>query len=238
MPSFFDGPNYQNFRNWYRDNKLNLSKEERSNPETEQQVRETTMLALEAHYRAGEAMLEQNPFEFAAAHGDFRTQDPKTLARPFHDGSHEYLEGWKTGRGYFDEQGFYSDEWSSELARMEKEWGRKLKTEMPKTEYGWRKLFGLLTTSEEKNIDKDTVRDRVDFVGLLERYGVHVGSVRRTLILECPFHEDRSPSLSVDTERKLWNCHAGCGGGDVFAFVMKQDKCTFVEALNILNEMF
>ena len=35
----------------------------------------------------------------------------------------------------------------------------------------------------------------------------------------CPFHSDRSPSFSVDTDRQKWHCFAGCGHGDVIDLV-------------------
>lgn len=35
----------------------------------------------------------------------------------------------------------------------------------------------------------------------------------------CPFHNDTSPSLSVNVETGLWCCHAGCGGGNFTQFV-------------------
>lgn len=31
----------------------------------------------------------------------------------------------------------------------------------------------------------------------------------------CPFHDDSSPSFSVDTEKQRWKCFAACGHGDV-----------------------
>lgn len=34
------------------------------------------------------------------------------------------------------------------------------------------------------------------------------------LSAKCPFHTDNVSSLSVDVEKGLWNCHAGCGGGN------------------------
>lgn len=34
----------------------------------------------------------------------------------------------------------------------------------------------------------------------------------------CPFHEDNSPSFSVNVESGLWTCHAGCGEGDAATF--------------------
>src|SRR5262249_10591850 len=52
----------------------------------------------------------------------------------------------------------------------------------------------------------------------------------------CPFHDDTNPSLSVNVETGLWCCHAGCGGGDVFSFVMKRDEVDFPQAVQTLQE--
>lgn len=47
----------------------------------------------------------------------------------------------------------------------------------------------------------------------------------------CPFHEDRTASLSVNTETGLWHCF-GCGdGGNAIDFLMKTEGCEFKEAL-------
>ena len=37
----------------------------------------------------------------------------------------------------------------------------------------------------------------------------------------CPFHADKNPSFSFNPETGLWNCHAGCGGGDILDFYGK-----------------
>ena len=35
----------------------------------------------------------------------------------------------------------------------------------------------------------------------------------------CPFHKERSPSLSMDSKKQLWHCF-GCGkGGDIIDFI-------------------
>lgn len=49
---------------------------------------------------------------------------------------------------------------------------------------------------------------------------------------QCPFHKDRVSSLSVDDKKGLWNCFAGCGGGDLFSFIMKVNDCSFRQALD------
>ncbi|WP_337465504.1 DNA primase [Acidaminococcus timonensis] len=50
----------------------------------------------------------------------------------------------------------------------------------------------------------------------------------------CPFHEEKTPSFTVDPAKGLFHCF-GCGaGGDVFSYVMKRDNLTFPEALKQL----
>ena len=51
----------------------------------------------------------------------------------------------------------------------------------------------------------------------------------------CPFHEDKTPSLSVDREKGLYNCF-GCGeSGDAFTLVEKMKGFGFREALEYLK---
>ena len=47
----------------------------------------------------------------------------------------------------------------------------------------------------------------------------------------CPFHDDHNPSLSVNVIHGGWRCHAGCGSGDAFSFVMQLEQCGFPEAM-------
>lgn len=49
---------------------------------------------------------------------------------------------------------------------------------------------------------------------LMDR-GIFLKKSGKGLIGKCPFHEDKSPSFSVNPDQNVWNCHAGCGGGSV-----------------------
>src|SRR5262245_8555159 len=50
----------------------------------------------------------------------------------------------------------------------------------------------------------------------------------------CPFHEERSPSFSVEPQEKLYHCF-GCGvGGDVIKFVEEKEGLNFSEAVEML----
>lgn len=46
-------------------------------------------------------------------------------------------------------------------------------------------------------------------------------SSTREAKLKCPFHDDRTPSLTFNLERGVWHCFAGCGGGGVIEFELK-----------------
>lgn len=50
----------------------------------------------------------------------------------------------------------------------------------------------------------------------------------------CPFHEEKTPSFSVNPSANLYKCF-GCGvGGDIFDFVMRLDNLQFGEAVEHL----
>ena len=54
----------------------------------------------------------------------------------------------------------------------------------------------------------------------------------------CPFHDERTPSFSVDADRKLYNCF-GCGvGGDAITFVRELEALDFPEAVEALAERY
>src|ERR671934_740006 len=54
----------------------------------------------------------------------------------------------------------------------------------------------------------------------------------------CPFHEERTPSFSVNAADKLFYCF-GCGkGGDLISFVEETENVDFAGAIEWLAERF
>lgn len=54
----------------------------------------------------------------------------------------------------------------------------------------------------------------------------------------CPFHDERSPSFSVDPSDKLYHCF-GCGvGGDVIKFVEEKEGLAFPDAVEALADRY
>ena len=83
--------------------------------------------------------------------------------------------------------------------------------------------------------DFDTVKERVDIVLLIgER--VALKKTGRAYSGLCPFHSEKTPSFTVDPDRRTYHCF-GCGRhGDVFTWLEELDGLEPVEALKILAE--
>jgi DNA primase len=54
----------------------------------------------------------------------------------------------------------------------------------------------------------------------------------------CPFHEERTPSFSVNPAEKLYYCFGCEAGGDVFGFVQEKEGIDFPEAVERLAERY
>ncbi|MBW8059190.1 MAG: DNA primase [Solirubrobacterales bacterium] len=54
----------------------------------------------------------------------------------------------------------------------------------------------------------------------------------------CPFHEERTPSFSVEPQEKLYHCF-GCGvGGDTIKFIEEKEGLGFAEAVELLADRY
>jgi hypothetical protein len=92
------------------------------------------------------------------------------------------------------------------------------------------KVSGILDEFE-----KDEVKKGVDIVSLFSSFGVHLEKKGKSWMGRCPWHEDTTPSLSVDQEKGLYNCF-GCGeSGDAFDLVMKERGLDFPSAVKFLK---
>src|SRR5919109_5100829 len=77
--------------------------------------------------------------------------------------------------------------------------------------------------------------DMVDVVGARTQLRRASGS---RYMGRCPFHEERTPSFSVNPVEKLYYCF-GCGkGGDAISFVRETENLDFVGAIEWLAERF
>lgn len=79
------------------------------------------------------------------------------------------------------------------------------------------------------------IRDTIDIVDVVSRY-VTLSKIGQNYRGLCPFHNEKSPSFTVNTTRQMFYCF-GCGtGGDVFSFLMSRERFGFVEAVTELAQ--
>ncbi len=82
---------------------------------------------------------------------------------------------------------------------------------------------------------KEQIRQATDIVDLIGAY-LPLRRQGRNYVARCPWHDDTRPSLQVNPERQSWKCWVCDDGGDVFSFMMKQERVDFREALQILAD--
>src|SRR3954467_630936 len=82
----------------------------------------------------------------------------------------------------------------------------------------------------------ERVRDAVDMVELVgARSDLRRAGANRFMGL-CPFHDERTPSFSVDADKKLYHCF-GCGeSGDAIDFVKATEAFDFRESVEHLAD--
>src|SRR5213594_3525895 len=79
----------------------------------------------------------------------------------------------------------------------------------------------------------DDIRAGVDIVDFIGRF-VNLRKAGANWKGLCPFHGEKTPSFMVNPTKGIFHCF-GCGvGGDVFGFLMRQDRLSFPEAVRAL----
>src|SRR5437764_6606834 len=88
-----------------------------------------------------------------------------------------------------------------------------------------------------KDASVDEVRAAADMVAVVTaRTQLRKAGAR--FVGRCPFHEERTPSFSVNATDKLYYCF-GCGkGGDLISFVEETENLDFGGAVEWLAERF
>ncbi len=79
----------------------------------------------------------------------------------------------------------------------------------------------------------DDLLNRVDIVEVIDRR-VKLKKSGKNYTARCPFHDEKTPSFSVNPEKQFYYCF-GCGaGGNAIGFVMDYDNVDFPQAVETL----
>ncbi len=90
------------------------------------------------------------------------------------------------------------------------------------------------------DIGRDSVARVREAADILDIVGDHVRLKKRGRGWEglCPFHEEKTPSFSVDPDKGLYYCFGCHQGGDVFKFVMQLEHLNFPETVERLARRY
>ncbi|MCR8922328.1 DNA primase [Dasania sp. GY-MA-18] len=82
----------------------------------------------------------------------------------------------------------------------------------------------------------DDLLDRLDIVEVIDRR-VKLKKSGRNYMACCPFHDEKTPSFSVNQEKQFYHCF-GCGaGGNMIGFLMDYERLDFPRCIETLADM-
>ncbi|WP_102115877.1 DNA primase [Lactiplantibacillus plantarum] len=76
----------------------------------------------------------------------------------------------------------------------------------------------------------EQVRSAVNIADFIGKY-VQLKKAGKNLFGLCPFHEERTPSFSVNEQKQIFHCFSCGRGGNVFSFIMDLENLSFPEAV-------
>jgi DNA primase len=94
-----------------------------------------------------------------------------------------------------------------------------------------------MSVSAAREQIKNTVKNAADIVQVVGEY-VELKRAGNRFTGLCPFHNEKTPSFTVNPQGQFFHCF-GCGEhGDVFSFVMQYHHIDFPEALKTLGQKY
>ncbi|MEO6049871.1 MAG: DNA primase [Pyrinomonadaceae bacterium] len=83
----------------------------------------------------------------------------------------------------------------------------------------------------------DDLKNRADLVRIIQPYAQDLKKKGANWVACCPFHQEKTPSFSVNPSKGFYKCF-GCGkGGTAFNFLMEMEGLNFPEAIKRVAEI-
>lgn len=76
----------------------------------------------------------------------------------------------------------------------------------------------------------ELIKEKLDIVDVISEYVPSLKKAGRNYKANCPFHNEKTPSFTVNPDKKMFYCFGCNAGGDVFKFVMDIEGLSFPEA--------
>ena len=88
---------------------------------------------------------------------------------------------------------------------------------------------------KENKSDINIILEKADIVEIISSY-VELKPQGKNYFGVCPFHDDHSPSMSVNKEKQIYKCFVCGESGNVFTFVENFLNVSFLEAVKIVAD--
>ena len=83
----------------------------------------------------------------------------------------------------------------------------------------------------------ENVRDSSDIHDVVSEY-VNLKKRGRNFFGLCPFHDEKTPSFSINIDKQIYKCF-GCGkGGGTINFIMDVERLDFVDSIKYLGDKY
>jgi len=107
---------------------------------------------------------------------------------------------------------------------------------VPQKQHGVRPSSETYRVVSVMDEEVDRLKSLVALEDLIGRY-VPLRVSGQNYAARCPFHEDRNPSFVVYPKTQSFHCYGCRAHGDVLSFLMRKERLTFPEALNVLRNL-
>jgi DNA primase len=81
----------------------------------------------------------------------------------------------------------------------------------------------------------EEIRGASDIVEIVSTY-VRLKRRGKSYVGLCPFHQEKTPSFHVTPDKQMFYCFGCSEGGNVFTFIMRIEKVSFIEAVRSLAQ--
>lgn len=88
-------------------------------------------------------------------------------------------------------------------------------------------------------IDKSVIQNiksEIKLTDLAEHLGLKLRKSGANFVAFCPFHDEKTPSFTINPQKNLFNCFACSQGGDCITLYMKLQNKNFKEAVADLQK--
>lgn len=76
----------------------------------------------------------------------------------------------------------------------------------------------------------------IDWTTVLLDAGITPSTYKEEFSIRCPFHEDKVDSCSINVDKGVWICFAGCGSGSLKGFLQKYLQYSHIQIDSLLHE--